>query len=255
MEEIMDIKARLYFRDQLRFGRAVAIKDAEGFSEILFVVERLGSFLFKEIGTLKSYSSVLQHLACDSPLSRDLPKAYPGLHLPFYRLYDLIMQARNDALHQGACARHLTSHAIELSIVLEDALMSNLATVEEFMVRDPVCCSLWQPLSLIRQQMLVNSFSFLPVRNEKNEWQVLSDQELAKYLRVKAKTRKERLAKSLESALKDDETSNKIILLPVDTVSSTFPVKDVELKGVPVLVVYDANQTDLIGIITAFDLL
>ena len=256
MEEIMDAKALLYFRDQLRFGKAVAVKDAEGFSEILFVVERLGSFLSKEIGTLKSYSSVLQHLACDSPLSRDLPKAYPGLHLPFYRLYDLIMQARNDALHQGACARHLTSHAIELSILLEDALMSNLATVGEFMVRDPVCCSLWQPLSLIRQQMLANSFSFLPVYIE-NEWQMLSDQELAKYLRVKTQIRKERLAKSLQSALREGEGNDKITLSLVQTVCPTALVEDVAqmLEGVPVLVIYHDEQTKLVGIITAFDLL
>ena len=138
-------EALLCFRDQFRFGRAVAVKDAEGFSEILFTVERLGSFLSKEIGTLKSYLPVLQDLACDSPLARELPKVYPGLHLPFDRLYQLVMQARNDALHQGAYARHLTSHAIELSMVLEDALMNNLGTVAEFMVRDPLCCSLWQP--------------------------------------------------------------------------------------------------------------
>jgi CBS domain-containing protein len=254
----MDREVLLCFRDQFRFGKAVAVKDAEGFSEILFTVERLGSFLSKEIGTLNSYLPVLQDLACDSPLARELPKVYPGLHLPFYRLYQLVMQARNDALHQGAYARHLTSRAIELSIVLEDALMNNLETVAEFMVRDPLCCSLWQPLSLIRQQMLANSFSFLPVRIENCEWRMLSDQELARYLRVKAQRRKERLAKSLKSALTADVRNDEITLLSVDTVCPTALVEDVaqKLQGVPVLVTRDGGQTtDLVGIITAFDLL
>ena len=61
MEETMDREALLHYRDQLRFGRAVAVKDAEGFSEILFAVERLGSFLSNEIGTLNSYLPVIQH--------------------------------------------------------------------------------------------------------------------------------------------------------------------------------------------------
>ncbi len=168
------------------------------------------------------------------------------------------MQARNDALHQGTYARHLTSRAIEFSIVLEDALMNNLGTVAEFMVRDPLCCSLWQPLSLIRQQVLANSYSFLPVRVENGEWWLLSDRELARYLRVKAQTRKGRLAKSLKSALMVDERNDKITFLSVETVCPTANVEEVaqKLQGVPVLVTRDGGQTtDLVGIVTAFDLL
>ena len=44
---------------------------------------------------------------------------------PFSRLYDLVQDARNDALHQGAFARHLTIHAIGLALILEDALRSS----------------------------------------------------------------------------------------------------------------------------------
>ena len=160
------------------FRKSRGCEGRRGFLRVLFAVERLGSFLSKEIGTLNSYLPVLQDLACDSPLASALPKVYPGLHLPFYRLYQLVMQARNDALHQGAYARHLTRHAIELSIVLEDALMDNLGTVAEFMVRDPLCCSLWQPLSFIRQQMLANDFSFLPVQIKNGEWRLLADRSL-----------------------------------------------------------------------------
>jgi CBS domain-containing protein len=253
----MNGKALIFFRDQLRFGRETALKDAEGFSEILFAVERLGSFLSGEVGTLRSYLPAIQHLACDSPLGKELPKIYPGLHLPFYRLYDLVMQARNDALHQGAYARHLTGHAIELSIVIEDALMNNLKTVAEFMVSDVLCCSLWQPLSLIRQKMLANDFSFLPVRIESGEWRLLSDYELARYLRVKKQVRNERLTKSLESVLVAHDGHDTITLLPVKPVCPTEPIDEIakKLNSVPALVTRDGGHTDLVGILTAFDLL
>ena len=68
---------------------------------------------------------------------------------------------RNDALHQGAFARHLTKHAIELAIVLEDVLSNDLdPVVTDFMLRNPVCGEPWQPIAFLRQQMLANSYSF-----------------------------------------------------------------------------------------------
>src|SRR5713101_4430076 len=250
-------EAAVCFRDQLRCGRDTAVKDSEEFSEILFAVERLGSFLLKEIATLDRYRPAIQRLACASPLSRDVPKHWSELHLPFYRLYELVMWARNDALHQGAYARHLTSRAIELSIVLEDALMSNLGTVGDFMVRDPLCCSLWQPLSFIRQQILMNSFSYLPVYKD-NTWQLVSDQEVARYLRVNADLRKDRLVKSLSDALVAPHSRYGIVLTATKTVKPTDSVIEIahSFCGVPILVTRDGSQGDLnlIGILTAFDL-
>jgi hypothetical protein len=146
----LESSAAIFFRDQLRLGRATAVRDAEGFSEILFALERLGSYLTNRIGTLISYRDEIRSIACRSPLARGIPDSEP-LHLTFDRLYELVMWARNDALHQGAYARHITAHAIELSIILEDALMNPLGTVGDYMVRDPQCCALWQSLSLIRQ--------------------------------------------------------------------------------------------------------
>jgi len=58
---------------------------------------------------------------------------------------------------------HLTTNAVELSIVLEEAIMNGYDRVGDFMVRNTVCAYLWQPLSFIRQTMLANSFSYLPV--------------------------------------------------------------------------------------------
>ena len=57
-------------------------------------------------------------------------------HTSFCDLFDELKDARNDAVHQGAHARILTDHAVELAIILEDALMSKFSRVSQFMVRD-----------------------------------------------------------------------------------------------------------------------
>ena len=43
----MDRKVALHFRDEFREARAAALKDAEGYQQILFVLERLGAYLFE----------------------------------------------------------------------------------------------------------------------------------------------------------------------------------------------------------------
>jgi hypothetical protein len=202
--------AAIAFADQLRAARHAALKDAEDFDEIIHVVERLGSYLTKEkfadvgdYGSLKKYKPSLVELAAsNSGLAFCLPVLFRNVLTPFDQLYELVSTARNDAMHQGAFARHLTVHAIELAIILEDAL-TNLKNpaVCDFMVRNPVCAELWQPIGLIRQQMLVNSYSYLPVLRDKH-WYLISDVEIAIYLGPErhGKDRTKGLASTLEEA-------------------------------------------------------
>jgi len=167
----------------------------------------------------------------------------------FSRLYDLVRKARNDALHQGAFARNLTHNAIQLAFILEDALMSYQNTAGDYMVREPVCALLWQPLSFIRQQMLANSFTYLPVWSS-THWQLVSDYHVARYLRQG--DRKSKLAKTLEEAVNDG-----LILEQVSTCFADASINEVLEKsnGKPVLVI-DREQTErLVGIVTPFDLL
>lgn len=164
----MDDVHRVHFRNELRDARAVALRDAEGFDSILFAIERLGSFLLERIEALGEYQSVLIRLAQKSPLSH-LPRPLHGWSPPFNRLLGQLVEARNDALHQGAFARHLTSHAMDVSLILEDALMDGSNKVGDYMVRNVITAALWQPLSFVRQQMLANSFSFLPVIDDSGQ--------------------------------------------------------------------------------------
>lgn len=41
-------EAAIYFRDALRDARAGALRDAEGYSAILFAIERFGQYLHPE---------------------------------------------------------------------------------------------------------------------------------------------------------------------------------------------------------------
>lgn len=84
---------------------------------------------------LGKYRSKLEQLAGASPLASE-PAFARHLHIPFSVLYDLVRNARNDALHQGAYVRHLTRHAVSLSLVLEDALMSQHDTCVGNLVYD-----------------------------------------------------------------------------------------------------------------------
>ncbi len=53
----MQKEASLYFRNQFRQARALVLRDAEAFDEIVFVVERMGLFLSRKVdglnGTLR----------------------------------------------------------------------------------------------------------------------------------------------------------------------------------------------------------
>jgi CBS domain-containing protein len=257
MSHLHHLQAR-YWRDQLVAARDAAFRDAERFQDVLFTLEKLGQFLSGKTGTLASYKSAIKRLASQSCLAHEVPSSHRGWHTPFGDLYELVRQARNEAMHQGAYARHLTDHAVRLSLILEDALMTGRSTASEFMVSNPVVAFPWQPISYVREQMLTHGFSFLPVRVSElagPEWWLLAEYAVTKYLRAfnDESQRKKRLATRIEEAI----SSKELELLPALICSPHSSVEDVVSKfdGRPVLVVDQSNPDVLIGIITAFDLM
>jgi hypothetical protein len=253
----MDPEATIFFRDQFRQARAAALQDAEGFQEILFALERLGSYLSGKTMTLDPYQKFIEALAKNSPLAEDISQEHPAYHSKFSTVYELARDARNDALHQGAFARHLTDHAIELALVLEDALMSDANSAAEFMVRDPVSAALWQPISFIRQQMLKNSFTYLPLWAEYKGvlgWWLVSDYHIAQYLRkaLSKEDRKARLATRIQDAMDKELKPDTVEICFIDTGVQEILEK---CQAKPVLVVDKEHPEQLIGIITPFDLL
>lgn len=215
-------------------------------------MERLGSYLLGQIAHLGRYKPALVQAASHSALAEQIPERHGNVHIPFSLLYELVRHARNDALHQGAFARRLTGRAIELSLILEDTLRSSLDSpvVSDYMVRNPICAELWQPISFIRQQMLANSFSFLPV-NTAQGWRLISDAQIATYLGTVTSTRKERFARNLgESGV----TLQLAKLCAEDTpLDKALRILDGDQR--PLLVHATGNQQHVIGIVTPFDLL
>ncbi len=251
----------LHYRDELREARLKALRDAESFEDIVFVFERIGAHLAGEIKRgLKSYKGAISRYAEKSPLAADIPEACDDWHSSFDGLYELVLKGRNDALHQGAFARHLTTWAIELATIVEDALVEEAtqsmgAQIKVFMIRNPVCAYMWQPVSSIRQIMLANSFSYLPVmidEKPKPSWHLISDFAVASFLRLAPSKRKKRLAYKLEEARNDKPD----LLCEAHTCRASDLVEKVleDSHGKPVLILGD-NPGELRGLVTPFDLL
>ena len=152
-----------FFRDQLRSARAMALANAEGFYDVIRVLELIGQQLTGKISGLGNYKQKLSDLASLSPLSADPPTHWSVCHSSFDALFEEMRATRNDAVHQGAYARTITDHAVELSIILEDALMTGASKVSQFMVRIVVEAKPWHPISYVRQQMLSHASFYLPV--------------------------------------------------------------------------------------------
>ncbi|MDQ2839778.1 MAG: hypothetical protein M3Y72_01800 [Acidobacteriota bacterium] len=246
----------LHFRDELRAARAVALDNAEDFAEILFVIERFGVQLTNSVDGLNAYSDKITQIANESPLAIGCDELPPTWQIDFRRLYEVVKDARNDALHTGAYARHLTSCSIDLALVLEDALMSNSTLVRDFMVKNPLISFEWQPLAIIRQSMLANSFSYLPYHDSAaGDWIWISDFELARCLRsATSKTkRKELLALPLEVAVKGGKIKalKAEICHPDDSVSTALD----RSNGSPILVLENDTKNGVAGILTPFDIL
>ena len=251
----MDKKVALHFRDEFRKARDSALKDTEGYQQILFVLERMGSYLLKKKGDLWKYQCCISKLVeqnCPSFL-----KPSNDYHIKFDRLYEMVRNGRNDALHQGAVARIMTSHSVQLSMMIEDTLMAVAMSekISEYMVKNPMCAHEWQPISFIRQIMLENSFSHIPFyREEQKKWHVISDLDVAKFHHME----KNKLASTLKCCIE----SKKITPRKATVVSPDKPVCEVlkctddctDDKGWPVLVKRDDYQ-ELLGILTPYDLM
>ena len=230
---------------------AVYFQDYIGKKNYPSVTQR--KFLTKYFNGPREYKKHIQELVAKSPLAAEIPAQWRNCHLPFSILYDVVRMARNDALHQGAFARHLTDHAVQLALVIEDALMSDMATVSDYMVREPSCASTWQPISFVRQQMLANSFTYLPILLDcggRQTWYLLSDTNIVKYLRV---DRKKRLSKTVQEAI--DASELQIEVAQCCSPNTLIERISEEFNGRPVLIFSEGQPERLLGILAAFDLL
>lgn len=253
----MNREPALYFRDQFREARYHALEDAEGYQQILFVLERLGAFLYRASGDLGKYQPCIRKLVkCYHPNAGCPHKVHGHYFINFDTLYRIVRNGRNDALHQGAVARTLASHAVQICIILEDALIVNAKDsqeslrIQDYMTRHPVCSYTWQPIGFIRQIMLEKSFSYLPFQCG-DAWHIVSDYDIARYVHCNIKTS---LNRTLECIIGSQKMSYReaIVVAPDTTVREAL--KDVDCQRWPILVKRDGCE-ELLGIVTPFDLM
>ncbi len=121
------------------------------------------------------------------------------------------------------------------------------------MVMNPICAEMWLPISIIRQQMLANSFSYLPVFCD-DGWQLVSDLAIVRYLTCPE--RNSRMIKTLSEALQIGQES--IVLTKVTCCVSSTLMDGLlaSFQDSQCLVVCRENcPKDIVGILTPFDLL
>lgn len=187
-----------YYRDQLRQARYAALADSEGFLDICFAIEELGVRLTGKQSAMSDYEGKIGRLV---PAKKRKSQQTLALDFSaFSALYQIVRTARNDAMHTGSYARHITGKAIELCLLLEDSIMANKfnmsASLLDYMVREPISVDSSQPLAKARNLMLTHSFSNLPVRFGA-DWLMLTDSNLSRFLALTAGDRGELLGKSL----------------------------------------------------------
>ena len=231
----------------LRDARALILRNAESFHEAATALEQVGQVLSGKIrNSLSKYEPELLELTTVTGRHEITETA---------RLFNVIREARNDAVHEGAWARHLNSRLIDLFLILEESIMSKLTCIEDIMVRNPVIAEPWHMVAHIRKTMLANSFSFLPILWA-GEWHFVSDTMIMRYLHGASNRddKKERLQKQIQYVIQAGEIkpTPAVYCPPKNTIVQLLA----EMVDGPILVVEEAGGTSrLLGIVTSFDLL
>jgi hypothetical protein len=249
----------LHYRDQMRAARYAALADAEGFGAICFALEALGLRLLGQQGDLGAYEERIGSYARMSPLLNELARESPSRFKNYNALYRTVRTARNDAMHIGAYARHATEAAIELCIGLEEALMVDVQrTVGNVMVKSPIVIECWQPVAQARQLMLMHSFSFLPVRLAENWW-LVSELGLAKFLNVGRAEKLARLGMTIETATANGmhaiQIEDRLLLSATMTIDEVLTAAEVKDGPMLWLVIEADRKKRLAGVLSPFELM
>ena len=245
-------EAFVEYRNEIRKARHAVTEEGAGYEVIVQAVERLGAYLWnpkpknKGFGDLGKYKEILKDL----------------VPTDFDRVYERVRIGRNAGVHQGAEARPLIQNAVELAIMLEDGLReaSQMSKAQEVMASPVVRAYTWEPVAQTRQKMLAGSYTALPLWRKKSEgceggWFVITADAIVEWLQQAScnTCRKEREKMQLADAMAMEKG------LKALKACKTGPEEEIALPAGGwnggVLLVTHVDQHDLIGVVTAFDLL
>lgn len=242
---------RVDFLARLRSARALVLRDSESFTEASTVLEHIGQVVGGKLGVgLKDHQAVLIGMVRDTDEASEESAR---------RLFNVVREARNKAVHDGSYARHLNSRLVDLLLMLEEAIMTNMDRVEDLMVRNPVAAESWHLVSHVRKMMLGNSFTWIPIfqiKETHGRWMLIRDAVLMRWIRKETnkKKQKERLAMPVGVAISEHGLDVKgAICCPPNTAIAEILRR---MNDDPTLVTEKIQGGErLLGIITAFDLL
>ncbi len=254
-------KECLHLRKRLQEERYKVLEDGENWLTIVQAIEAVGKAIVlsqtKPTALAKKRVNGLGTLI--EPLQEFIKKYHPTASQEeedfedFKDLLEEVRQVRNAEVHTGASARAAAKIATTVGIYLEDTLMATSGAeknVKAYIQKDVVRAYVWQNLDECRRQILIHSFSYLPIK-VKNEWKMLSDANLAEYLADQNAKElwKQRVECAMEKGLKIE---------PAKEVKQTDSQKCAldKMNGKAAIVTEgEEKNKDLVGIITPFDLL
>ena len=245
----------LYFARQMRGARAQVQADAEGYVAVAIAVEQLGAALGAKGGMAAAKERIVK---CLFPKDTDWREGQKGSH-SLDAAYERVRRARNIAVHEGAISRAVATHAIDLTIGLEVALMNAVDTdaAQAWMVPDPTVAHPWMTVAQVRSALLAGGFSALPIW-WKDAWHLVRDIDVVVYL-IQAGKDMAKTKVRLQDAVGTGAVP-KLHLQPAPLViSPETNVKTLGVAGwkseVPALVVWRDNPKRLLGVLTPHDLL
>lgn len=240
-------------RRRLQEARYGVEQSKEEFLDIAQAIEAVGKAQYpKATGLGRMKCALRSFIENHHPLGEEVAGPSAG---SFSALFPIVLEARNDEAHQGASARAAAGAAVRIGIMLEDAIAEKTCMnhVEDFMCETICHTYKWETLSEARRKMLARSFSWLPFKNSDGKWRLVGDRALAAYLSDPSK-REERLRETIEEAESQGEL--KTIEAPMVCTGTTREEALSEIGvGAGVGLVKAEREQEVVGIVTAFDLL
>lgn len=244
----------IYFLASFRDARANTLKDSENFKDIIIAIENFGCFLGNNsLNGFSNYKCIIKEF---------VRKFLCDYETEFFETkYEIVRTTRNESIHSGVFARNVSTHSLELLLIIEEALLSFMSrtssTVGSFMINNVIVVQPWHTVKIVRNIMLTNSFTHIPVYH-KDDWYLVSETDIIIFLGVNFSdsSRKHNSVKTIQElieslAYKHQKVTCKHENEPLEEIKKEF----IDNNGRPVLIVHSSKKEQLLGIITPYDIL
>ena len=243
-------------RRDLKRGLTGCANGRGDLAALLHEIERVAKYASGNANsTLEAAKGEMAWLVCQHGPEWVAETGLPGV--AWGELYSRVQHARNDIAHTGTeealAGRWVTAMAAVLMEVLAKVANTKCRTIGNYMASNPTCAEDWQTLADVRRTMLVNDYSVLPRRNHgdkcpPDKWPIVRADDLAAYLQNGGK-----FSETLQVAVVEDRLETRC----APAVEETEPFGCALGKSGPTIVVTSTTEDrrDIVGIVTAFDLL